>query len=166
MPAPDYATLYDFETQMEGAWQSVLLEFLAPLGITQVFVTRDDAVLDTPRVEVEFHVGNALNQRKAFPGPPYREIPNAFNAALVVRVVTTRALAENKVQHGPLRGLLRYNLSASANRIKAQTNLPYLQILEMLPASSVPRIIDEKEQDISEMQYSMQFAINNNAWPT
>lgn len=165
MPAPDYGTLYNFEDQMESAWASVLLDALAGL-VDAVYVTRDIRSKVTPCVEVEFIVGDALRQRKGLPGPPYREVPNAFNGTLVVRVVSTRATPENAALHGTIRGLCRYTLSASANVIKANINMPYLQILEMLPTASTPRMIDEKEQDVTEINYTMQFAIDQGAWPS
>lgn len=169
MPAPDFATLYNFEDQMEDAWQSVLLNALADQSVdADVYVTRDIRSKTTPSVEVEFIVGSAGTQRHGVvkAGQPYREVPNSFNGSLIVRVVSTRALPVNTAQHGKIRGAVRYTLTAAANVIKANTNMPYLQILEMLPAASTPRMIDEKEQDITEFTYAMQFAIDNSAWPS
>jgi hypothetical protein len=162
MPAPNYQTLYDFETQLETAWATVFTVALAAIPITcQVLSTRNAATEDAPRVELECLVGPALTQRKGLSTGTYREVPNAFKFTLITRIVTTRPTNDN--QHGVIRGLIRYNLTASANVVTAQ--LAYLQILEQLMQSGTSHIIDEKEQDVSELTYDGWFAINETAWP-
>lgn len=162
MSAPDFQTLYDFESQMEGAAQAILAAALASLGVP-VFVTRDQSTKDTPRVEVEFSVGAAGRQRKGTgTGATYREVPNSFQGLLRARVVTTRPA--NHDVHGQIRGLVRYTLSATPCVLNGGT-LPYLGVLEMLPSGSSPRILDEKEQDITELDYALTFCIQNDAWP-
>lgn len=162
MPAPNYQTLYDFETQLETAWATILTTALAAIPITcQVLTTRSATTDNTPRVELECLVGPALSQRKGLSTGTYREVPNAFKFTLAVRIVTTRPTNDN--QHGVIRGLIRYNLTASANVITAQ--LAYLQILEQLMQTGASHIIDEKEQDVSELTYDGWFAIADSAWP-
>ncbi len=166
MPAPDLPTLYDFETQIESAFQSVLQAALLTASIVcQVIITRDSAIDDTPRIELQCTVGAPLSQRRGTGtiGVNYREIPIAFGFKLSATVITTRPTNDN--EHGAIRGLTRFNLSAAANVITAR-NLPYLQILEMLPAGSPPAILDEKQQDKSLLEYDGWFAIQNSAWPT
>jgi hypothetical protein len=152
--------IYDFETAIETVFAQILQTQFSGM-VENVVITRARDILDTPRVELTLTVGEALRQRRSM-GTPSREIPNAFNGVLSARLVTSREL--NGGSHGKLRGLLRYYLSASANLVNGG-NLPYHQILEMLPAQSTPQIIDELQQDVSELHYSIQFAINNAAWP-
>jgi hypothetical protein len=168
MPAPNIQTLYDFETQLETAWVSILTAAFAAASIScGVASTRSAVIEDTPRVDLEVLVGSALKQRRGvttliYPNTYYREIPIAFDAKLQVSIVTTRPT--NDAEHGAIRGLVRYNLTGSANVIGAQ--LPYLQVMEQLNESGSSRLIDEKEQDISLLIYDFQFAISNDAWPS
>ena len=164
MAAPNLPTLYDFETQIESVWVSVMSTAFSaqlPAASVQVIGTRDASIDQTPRLEVELHVGNVLRTRRGVLNGSYREIPIAFTGTLRFRLISTRPYAS----HGMLRGIVRSTVSASANVITS-SNLPYLQILEILPSSSTPQIYDEKAQDITEMDYAIQFAIKNEAWPS
>ena len=161
MPAPDFPSLYDFEGQIEGAFQVVLQTALGT-AVTGVFVTRDQTIKDAPRVELEFMKGAALKQRYTMGTPP-RQVPNAFVGSLQAKIVTARPLHHDT--HGNIRGIVRYTLSAGANVINSG-NLPYLQIMEMTPGSDSGMMIDEKAQDVSILKYDLWFAINNSAWPS
>lgn len=166
MPAPNYATLYDIETQMEGATVSAIEFFLAAASIDiQVSRSQESDTAQTPRVEVEFSHGAAMLQRTAMGQAMPKQVPNAFEGSFAVRVYTSRAIpTDNADLHGTIRGICRYVLSAGAKGYN-QTILPYLQILEMLPTGASPQIYDEKEQDITELNYHVWFAIRNEAWP-
>lgn len=166
MPAPDFATLYDFETQIEGAVVSAIVAFLAQAGITaQVERSQSSDTESTPRVEVNFTPGNALSQRTTIGQAVPKQVPNAFEGSLSIRVVTTRPIpTDNADLHGPIRGWGRYVLSAEAKAFTTAI-LPYLQILEMLPAGSASQLYDEKQQDITELTFNVWFCVRNEAWP-
>jgi hypothetical protein len=163
MPAPDFFTLYDFETQIETAWKTVLVTALAAVPITcQVLVTRDSATDNTPRIELSMALRGIISQRRI---EGNKLVPNAFNAVMTARVVTTRPVDNTGTPlHGTIRGLVRNTMAANTDVIN-NTLLPWLQILEYLPGAGSPQIIDEKEQDVTELTYDFQFAIANEAWP-
>lgn len=166
MAAPDFATLYDFETQMEDALASAITTILTAASITApVSVTRDVETNDTPRVEITFSPGNALTQRTAIGQATPKQVPNSFQGAYSVKIVTSRQIIpDNAELHGTIRGWVRYVLTAGAKGFNT-SNLPYIQILEMLPTSATAQIYDEKQQDISELNHEVWFAIRNDAWP-
>jgi hypothetical protein len=170
MPAPDFQTLYDFEDQIETAvaavLTSVLTPILTPLSLTcPIFVSRDIDTKETPRVEVEFATGASLDQRGAFGQANPKQIPTSFTGVLTVGIVTTRPLDSMSQAHGQIRGAVRYALSAGAKLFNTG-NLPYLQILDLLPSSTAPNLQQNKEQDVTVLQYAMKFAISNDAWPS
>jgi hypothetical protein len=166
MAAPDFATLYDFETQMEDALASAITTILTAASITApVSVTRDTQIDDTPRVEVTFSPGNALTQRTAIGQAMPKQVANAFQGSYSVKIITSRQLVDDNAElHGTIRGWVRYVLTAGAKGFNT-SNLPYIQILEMLPTSATAQIYDEKQQDISELNHEVWFAIRNDAWP-
>lgn len=167
MPAPDFATVYDLETQIESAVVSAITSFLHADGINNVHVSRsqDADIAQTPRVEVMLFPGNALEQRTAIGQANPKQVPTAFQGSLTVRVVTCREIETDDAElHGTIRGWCRYVLSAGARGFNT-TILPYIQILEMLPSGASPQIYDEKQQDITELNYNVWFAIRNEAWP-
>jgi hypothetical protein len=158
-PAPDFETLYDFETQVEDAFEAIL----KANGIPNVFTSRAPDTITTPAVVLRFVTGQVASQR-ALRGNPPRLVPNGFEGTLIAEILTGRRLADAPV-HGPFRGKVRYLLSAAANVID-QTNTPWIQILDFLPAGGTPQITDEKEIDRSALHFAMKFAIRNEAWPS
>jgi hypothetical protein len=166
MPAPNFQTLYDFETPLEDAFAAALVGLLAgvPLVAT-VSTARNRSFQGTPRIELYASGGGVLTQRTTANQARPKETPNAFEFQLVAAIVTTRSvLAGNSSIHGPLRGLVRYALSAGARQI-GDANLLYHQILNMVPAGSTPQMIDEKDCDRTELTYTGQIAFKNGAWP-
>lgn len=168
MAAQDFDTLYDFEDQIETALAAVLTAALAagPTPIAcQVLTSRDFATKQTPRIEVEFATGKAMNQRTTAGQASPRQVPNAFEGTLTVSIVTDRQTEQTTSVHGLIRGRVRFNLSAAAQPFTA-INIPNLQILDLLQASTVPNIQGDKEQDITAIGFSVLFAIQNSAWPS
>ena len=167
--AYDVYDLHDFEDQLEPAVAGILASQLALAGVTdpvQILVTRDADDLTTPRLEVSFALSLAMAQRTAQGQAAPKQVPNAFEGRISVAVVTTRPVpGANGDLHGRLRGVVRWSLAAGAKAFSS-ANLPYLQILDCLPEAQSPRVFDEKEQDISQLNYHVWFAINNSAWPS
>lgn len=169
MPAaPDFDTLFDFETQFEALWKSVFDIALAErsLDFVETATARAIATKESPRIEIVFQTGPGIDQfgaRRQATNPKQGQI--AFQGNLSVTVVTGRAIAANNAGlHGRLRGMTRYLLTAGA-KVATPINLPYLQIMLQTVAASSPQIYDEKQQDKTELVYAVQFAIQNGAWP-
>lgn len=155
MPAPDFPTLYDFESQIEAAVKSALISG----GITNVYTTRDNSILLVPRVEAQLNLMGPTGHMAGLNG---RETPDQFEAILRLAVVTSRSQTETN--HAYFRGNVRYQMASIAQQFNS-TSLPYLQIMQMLPAQSTPQIFDDKEHDITELKYHVWFGIQATAWP-
>lgn len=170
MAAPDVFTLYDFEGQIEPTIAAILTTALAgtvPPITCQVSVTRDSTTNDTPGISITVSPGAPLGHMTAAGQANPKQVPDMFDATLTVSISTTRPIdnALTDPLHGILRGLCRYYLSAGA-KVFNDTNMPYLQIIEMLPASSASGIPEaNKEQDMTVLIYSLKFAIRPDAWP-
>jgi len=166
--AYDVYDLHDFEDQLEPAVRTAIQAQLALAGITsavQVLVTRDAYVDDTPRIEISFSLSIAMQQRTTQGQATPKQTPNAFEGKISVSVITTRGVTpDNSDIHGRLRGVVRWTMAAGSKAFNS-VELPYLQILELLPEAQSPRVMDEKEQDVSVLDYHIWFAIQNSAWP-
>lgn len=167
MAAPDFFTLYDWETQLEGAGKAVLDATLTAAGIdATVYTSQSPDIKETPRVELQFLPGRALDQRTAQGQANPKIVPNAFEGIIYARVITTRPIDQGgALLHGTLRGLVRFAFSAGAKAFTG-ANLPYLQILDMLPEAGAHQLFTEKEQDITELAFYLKWAIRNDAWPS
>lgn len=163
MPAPDFGTLYDIETQMDDAVVSVITTILAAASVTcAVHKTRGTVTEDTPRVEVNFTLGSPLSHRTTIGQANPKQVPDAYEGQLMVRIVTTRPT--NNASHGTIRGWVRYVLTAEARGFNT-TILPYIQILDIQPASAPAELYDAKEQDITEFTHNVIIGIRQEAWP-
>lgn len=170
MPAPDVFALYDFETQLEDAVSGIITAGLAgtiPAITCEVSVTRSSTTNNTPRVGINCSPGSPLGHWTAQGQANPKQVPDMFNATLAIEISTTRPIdnALTDPLHGVIRGLCRYYLSAGA-KVFNGTNLPYLQVLDMQPASSSSGVPEaNKEQDMTVLLYAVKFAINPSAWP-
>lgn len=165
MPAPNPWTLYDFETQLEEAAKDVLTYFKGQAGLTfAIKITGDTAVVDTPRVELEAGITEAIPQWAAIgQGSQPKQVPVGRFFSLRARVVVTQGGSGASV--GDLRGLVRWAFSAGAKGFNAN-NLPYLQILELWDVTGFDEVAyEEKEQAGTPVVFAGQFAIKDSAWP-
>lgn len=166
MTAPDFPTVYDLETAIEEAFGPALAGLITEFGLHATVVTsRNREFMDTPRVELYAAVGGVLSQRTTANQARPKEQPNAFDITLTAVVVTTRSIvAENSEEHGPLRGTVRYAFSAGWRAI-SDSNLPWHQLMDFLPAGSTPQLLDAKDNDKTELTYAGKIAVKNTAWP-
>lgn len=168
MPNPTIIELYDFETQIEGAVKTILVAGMSAVGLpaVSVHVTRDSDTQESPRLEVTFETGQADKQMTAIGQSDPKQVPAAYYGALTVKVVTQRPTDNARMDtlHGPLRGAVRWILSAGHHPFN-DSNLPWLQVMLMLPAHTGTQLQDEKEWDIDAIVFNLRFAINNAAWP-
>lgn len=162
----DIYDLYDFDDRMEDAVKAVLVAELATANIVcEVWTSREAGKKSTPRLEVAFSLHSAMAQRTAAGQAAPRQVPNAFEGTFALTLSTTRpSAAGNADNHGRIRGLARYVMTAGAKRFNS-TNLPGIQLLEMLPEEQSPRVYDGKSQDLSILSYHVWFAIPNASWP-
>lgn len=170
MAAPSIFDLLDFESPIEDGCKSVLQGVIAgispALPSIQVNVSRDSDTSETPRYDLTFETGEPILQYGAIGQATPKQIPVAYVGRLRVMVVTTRPNDNARIDplHGLMRAIARYAFSAQAKAFN-QTNLPYFEILEMLPAGMKAQLQENKEQDISALEFSVKFAVRNDAWP-
>lgn len=169
MPAPNGHTLYDFESQLEAAFKDVLQYFMTQSGISAPIYTNtveaeEETVLPSPRVILEASISSVVPQWGARgQGTNPKQVPVGRFFEVKATVVVTRGDAVNL---GPLRGLCRFAFSAGAKGFNA-SNLPYLQILELVDVSSFPNVVsDDKSQQGAEITFGGSFAVKNDAWPS
>lgn len=163
------AQLYDFETQLENGFASALMTdsvFIADQ--VQILASRSKATTATPRIEVECQLGaaSAWSRMVQFAGKPAaKQTPIGFAFAMVFRLVTTRQWSGTSpaIDHGYLRGELRVVLIAPSYPLTSG-NLPNLQVLRFLPASSIPNVNNDKDEDISVLTYAGEVQIQDTAW--
>jgi hypothetical protein len=158
MPAPDYASLYDFESQIEDLFVTILKTYAIP----GIYPSRDANKIQTPSVVLRFVTGSPGTQRTT-KGTPPRLVPVGYEGTMFAEVITGRRNTDAP-DHGAIRGQVRYLLSAGANLVNT-TNSPWLQILEILPSGGTPQTTDDKDLDRSVLQFAFKFAIRDDAWP-
>jgi hypothetical protein len=170
MPISSVLDLYDFEGQMEAAGKSILTAAFG--GVTppltpQILISRDSDTEEVPRLELSFTPGAALDQMTAWGQANPKQVPAAYLGQFEARIVTGRPQDNAKIApiHGILVGATRFFFSAGA-KLFTDVNLPYLQILLMLPGPTKVQQQDHKEQDETVLTFDVKFAIRNDAWPT
>jgi hypothetical protein len=157
MAAPDFTTLYDFETQMDSAWSA----YLIAQGLSAP-KQRGAAVLATPRVEVKFTTGAATGSMHPFVTAEYKPRPDRFAGSLLLRVVTNRT--KNDSSHSTQRGAVR-GYVADFLRVQTTDNLPYLWIFDIMDGGTTESTNDEDSADISDLTFNIKFGIRSDAWP-
>lgn len=160
MSAPNLATLYDFETQIESAVASILTAG----GVTVAGTSRADVTLVTPCCEVLCHVGGPYptSAPNFFAvGTDYR--PCTFSGTVQIRILTDRK--RNPSSHGPFRGGVRALLYAFVSKF-TNTNLPYLEIFDAQDAGAFQEVDDGRGLDTTTLSWEVRFAILPTAWPT
>lgn len=169
MPNPDIGQLLDFDSQIESAVNTILVAGfggIAPPLTPQVVQTRDSDTMVTPRIEIKFDVGPAILQYGAIGQANPKQVPVAYRGNLSLTIVSTRPF-ENAAMtpvHNTLVGFSRYFMSAGAKQFNDAT-LPWLQMLEMIPAQCGSQLQDHKEQDMDVLTWDVKFAVRNEFWP-
>lgn len=169
MPSPNIGELLDFQTQLCDATGSILTAGFAGLTPTfapQVLVPRDSDTELTPRVEVGADIGIAIRQYTTIGQASPRQVPIAYEFALSLRMVTTRPDDNARMSklHPVLVGYGRYFMSAGA-KLFTETNLPWLQILDLWPTQCGSQLQDHKEQDVDVLTWAGKFAVRDAYWP-
>lgn len=156
--APSYEVLYDFESQIEDAFSSMM----AGLTDARCFTQRTDQELVTPRFEFAFTSGAATGHHgRARDGLFY---PDAFAGSLRVRHVTARSADITYTMHRQYVATLRRYCYQFETRL-TESLLPYLTIDSVLEQSSTQGIDAEHREDITEINFAIAFAIRPGAWP-
>lgn len=165
--APSFEELYNFEGNIETCFAAIFEGALAQRGYSaQVLKSISPDSKITPRFQIVFNANTpfSLNRTTLGQANP-AQIPNNFTGSLSVKLYTTRSISsDNADMHGLLRGLARF--LGSGIKLFNNSNMPYYQILQILPTGCNNTIADEKQQDGTELTWDVLFAIDNSAWPS
>ena len=154
MAAPDLDTLFDFETQIETAIDTVL----TTAGLTAT-KQRDTSDLASPFVAVQFVQGETLGNLYIHTDSVKRE--DRWNGEIILTITTQRQ--KNNSSHATYRKAIRKEFANWQNQINAQ--LTYLILLDCKTMGSTPEIAVDENHDQSVMRYGTPFAIRSSAWP-
>ena len=163
--APDLATLFQFEKQIEPAAVLVLGTFAA--GV-QIVPDRTTETLLTPRWEVKLQMGAPTGHGKPLPGAsfsPAQSVPDRFNAQLVVSTVTNRKTVSppNGARHDELVGKARVAMLLGLQNLNV--HLDWLTVVSINSMGVVPTVQQVQDIDTSPEIFAIQFAIRPAAWP-
>ena len=170
MPTLDSIVFYDFESQIELGAKGILIAGLASitpaLPPVQVLRSQDEDTLTVPRLECMFETTRPILQYTAAGQASPKQVPTAFEGTLSVLVATGRIQDDARMSpiHGSLRAIVRYFFSAGAKQWN-DSNLPNLQILEILPAGMRAQLQQDKAQDYDVLQFAVKFAVKPSVWP-
>ena len=162
MPAPNLLTLFAFEKQIEGAVATILHRDDV-LAVRQTGQT----TLSTPRREVKLFLGAPTGHRFTLPQAvrtPAQTYPDAWNAQLVVTVLTNRkTVPGNGEMHDELVAGTRVAMLQALGGLNAA--LTYLSVQIVNDGGVVPGIDAGADIDVSPLVFNLQFSIRRDAWP-
>lgn len=162
MAAPDLETLLDFETNVEDAAQTFLASETG-LAASKINLTLDQDTLQTPRIEVKFDVGEALD-------PPDMKDPGTsseleyrkYTGTLNVMVMTRASKNGSQTDHRTYRAQVRAACLLNASNFSA-TTLPYYDISYLRPTGTDYTI--DGDLAVSTLTFDLRLQIRTDAWP-
>ena len=157
MSAPDFKTVYQFETAIETAVKNLL----AANGLASV-QQRGAANLTTPRAAVLLQVGRANGQMFKAPGWNNTR-PAQWNGSLQISIATNRT--RNDSSHDVYRGTIRDLLYNWRTNFTA-ANLPYHQFVDCFESGTTAATDAGNNEDVSSILFEITFGIRPDAWPT
>jgi len=173
MPAPNIATLYDFES----AYEDALANYFANVNIggqvfAQVLTPRTnltaEATLETPRLQVKIatmgpmSAGGGLQEGTATisnVGYPYY---SAYQLQASIDVVSARSNASQL--HGLLRGGVRQGMLEMTASMNANT-VPYYQTAFVTPLGSNQGIDAENDEITTNLTFQIDMQIPPSSFP-
>lgn len=163
MAAPDLATLFDFETQLESAAKSFLAT-ATELPEESIYSTLDQDVYTTPRLEIMIEINEGIDPPIArsalIDTPDYLK----YSATMTIRVVTDPLEDGTQASHRALRGKVRGEMLQNAqNWTTTPALLPYYSVQYQRPLGTSYEI--DGELAVSTLSYDLSSVIRNDAWP-
>ena len=163
MAAPDLATLFDFETNLEAA-AKVFLSNATGISQDSIFCTMDQDELTLPRIEVTVEIAEGID-------PPVKrstvsDIEDYLNysANVMIRVVTDALEDGTEASHRTIRGNVRAEMLQNANNWTTTPDLlPYYSVQYQRPMGTSYEI--DGNLSVSTLAYDIRFAVRNDAWP-
>lgn len=163
--APDMATVYAFEDNIEGGFKTLLQTMGFPCYTQRddiADVDGDSGVKVTPRFELQCVIVQTTQHRAKDNSGVTRD--DAFEFEFHILFVTDRH--ENFADHTAMLSKLRAFFGDVKNNVNGDgTTFPYYSIAMMRHAGTIPGIQTEAMTDQSFLTYSCYFQILPGAWP-
>ncbi len=163
MAAPDFATLFDFETQLESA-ATIFISTATGLPQESIFTTLDQDEFTVPRVEVMVEINEGIDPPvKRSTVSDVEEYLN-YSATFSIRVVTDALEDGTQGNHREMRANVRSEMMQNANNwTTTPALLPYYSVQYQRPVGTSYEI--DGNLAASTLTYDIRFAIKNDAWP-
>ncbi len=172
MPAPNIATILDWETAYEGAlrnyFQNVQLgaanafvQVLTPATMANIAANVNTSYLLTPRLQIKMSASSTGLEEVTGAATNGNYFYNEKQATIVLDVASRRDSTQN---HGLLRGLTRQGMLSATAALNPTTN-PYFQTLLLIETNSVQGVDAENEEIITSLTYQVKFAIIASQFP-
>jgi hypothetical protein len=173
MPAPNIATLYDFESAYEDALRNYFVNVnVGGFSFAQVLTPRTNANVEafqeTPRLQIKAGItglqasGSGVQEDAVTVGANPTRYYSYYTMSVTLDVVTQR---QNISQpHGLYRGatrqgMLEYTASMNANTV------PYYQTTFVNPGACTQVLDPDNDSIISSIVYSIDFHVPPTSWP-
>ena len=157
MAAPDIDTIYQFESAIESAAESILDNAASITSHKQ----RDSGTLATPFAFCQLSGVQGIGKQYKT-GTHAFNWPIDFNATLNVTVTTNRQ--ENAASHATYLGKVRRHLYTLTNWTTQR--LPYHSIALVQESGSSPQYVEDERFDQTTLSFRIIFTIRDDAWPS
>ena len=161
MPAPDYDTLYDFESQ----WDTAIKAVLDPAVAMTSTPTTNLESLKTPYIAAEFNqrgvAGPSSTSQLWQEGANPDIYAEAFEGEIVLNLVTDRIKGQ---EVNKLRGKIRQIFSSKVQAFN-ETTLPWLLVVGLEETNSARDIDSEHDTDLSALTFRVVYCIRPDARP-
>ena len=161
MAASSLEDLLNFEVHFESA----AITFINDELLIDVFGTVTENDLTTPRIEVEMQMEESeefTSLREGGSAPTTKDFTN-MNGVFNARVITDNAAGAQAANHATYRAKCRKLLLYSGANWDSST-LPYYDIKWLQPGACT--YLTDQDFNITEMAWSVKFAIRDDAWPS
>jgi hypothetical protein len=157
MPAETFASIYDLQTAVESA----SYEIFKDRGYTNVYTSRGEEVLLTPRIEAVYRQGSPTGRMSVLPDGLVAL--SAWDGQLTLTVVTDRVNTNTShpTYMGAVISILRHQ-----NIFNSGSILPYHTCQDLVLNSLSPTLNADDGTDMSAIVFNMKLAVKPDAWPT
>lgn len=155
-PAPDYVTIFDLETAIEGACKKVLAGYDIP-GFCQ-FEIED---LPPERVDIQLTVGSETGHRGEV--SPGIFTPDAWNCVLKFTPFTKRLRGKDGLARefrGRIRAMMQYFMGHFGPDV-----LPYHVLTSIVHRGADPQVNVDDDLDLCAITYDLKVSVRHGAWP-
>lgn len=167
MTAPNLETLLDFETNVESAAKTFMATDTG-LSASSVFAMLDQDSFVSPRIEIQFELGEALD-------PTDIKIPTEaeleyrkYTGTLSINVVSDGSIDDSQIAHRQLRAKVRSSLLLNAQNfttlVDGERILPYYDVNYLRPTGTT--IDADGDILVSTLEYEMNLVIRSDAFPS